>query len=216
MSLSTPRRIAVFGGAFDPPHRAHLALAQAALTQLQLDELRVIPTGQAWHKERPLSPAHHRLAMTRLAFASCPQAVVDGREMQRAGNTYTFDTLQALRLEQPNAQWWLLIGEDQALRFTTWHRWRELLDQVQLVVADRPESAAETGADHERALRGQWHNALPDAVRQHMQVLRWVPQSVSATAIRHAVQTGQDASMGLQPPVLQYIQQHHLYSDNHE
>lgn len=216
MSLPTPRRIAVFGGAFDPPHGAHLALAQAAVTQLQLDELRVIPTGQAWHKTRALSPAHHRLAMTRLAFASCPQAVVDEREMQRTGDTYTFDTLQALRLEQPDAQWWLLIGEDQALRFTTWHRWRDILTQVQLVVAQRPEPAAQAGEDEGLGLQGQWHNALPNEVRQNMQVLRWTPQSVSATAIRRAVQMGQDTSAGLPPPVLQYIQQHHLYSDNHE
>ena len=57
------KRIGVFGGAFDPPHAAHVALAQAAVADLQLDELRVVPTGQAWHKTRPLSAAHHRLAM---------------------------------------------------------------------------------------------------------------------------------------------------------
>jgi len=59
------QRLGVFGGAFDPPHLAHVALVEAAIVQLQLDQVRVLPTGQAWHKPRQLSDAKHRLAMTR-------------------------------------------------------------------------------------------------------------------------------------------------------
>ncbi|MDB5947248.1 MAG: nicotinate-nucleotide adenylyltransferase, partial [Ramlibacter sp.] len=72
-------RIGMFGGAFDPPHIGHVALARAAVEQLALDELRVFPTGQAWHKARDLSPAADRLAMARLAFAEVPHAFVDDR-----------------------------------------------------------------------------------------------------------------------------------------
>ena len=65
---AAPARVGMFGGAFDPPHRAHAALVAAALDQLQLDRLHVLPTGEAWHKARGLSSAAHRLAMARLAF----------------------------------------------------------------------------------------------------------------------------------------------------
>ena len=82
MGLSLPR-IGVFGGAFDPPHRAHVALAQAAVAQLGLAELRIFPTGQAWHKARPLSSAAARLAMAELAFAALPNVTVDAREIRR-------------------------------------------------------------------------------------------------------------------------------------
>ena len=82
-----PIRLGVFGGAFDPPHRAHLALVHAALAQFGLDELRVLPTGQAWHKARPLSAAAHRVAMARLTFEHMPQVVVDDRETRREGAT---------------------------------------------------------------------------------------------------------------------------------
>jgi len=82
----------MFGGAFDPPHLAHRALAQAAIEQLQLDVLRVLPTGQAWHKSRPLTAASHRLAMSRLAFDGLPQVRLDDREIRRAGPSYTLDT----------------------------------------------------------------------------------------------------------------------------
>ena len=98
-------RIGVFGGAFDPPHNAHVALAEAALAQLDLAELHVIPTGQAWHKSRALTPKEDRLAMTRLAFTGLKGTVViDSREVLRDGPTYTLDTLHELQQEQPGAQ----------------------------------------------------------------------------------------------------------------
>ena len=88
MSAAAPapvQRLGVYGGAFDPPHLAHTALARAAWEQLSLDALCILPTGQAWHKARELTDAEHRLAMTRLAFAEWPQARVDAREIHRAG-----------------------------------------------------------------------------------------------------------------------------------
>ena len=80
MALSGAR-IGVFGGAFDPPHNTHLRLAAAALDQLDLAELRIFPTGDAWHKNRTLSPAADRLAMARLAFGGLPRVVVDRKSV---------------------------------------------------------------------------------------------------------------------------------------
>jgi nicotinate-nucleotide adenylyltransferase len=77
------KRIGLFGGSFDPPHTAHIALAKHAVAQFGLSELRIIPTGDAWHKTRALTPSPHRLAMTRLAFADVSQATVDPRDTDR-------------------------------------------------------------------------------------------------------------------------------------
>lgn len=137
---SGPRRIGVFGGAFDPPHNAHIALAQAALVQFGLDRLYVVPTGQAWHKARALSAAGHRLAMTRLAFEDMPHVMVDDREIQRAGPTFTIDTLQALQAENPQAQIYLFIGADQFAAFRKWHRWQDILEIAIICIADRTQS----------------------------------------------------------------------------
>ena len=135
------QRIGVFGGAFDPPHNAHIALAQAALAQFGLDLLYVVPTGQAWHKAQALSAPVHRLAMTRLAFKDMPQVVVDDREIQRAGPTFTIDTLQALQAENPQAQLYLFIGADQFAAFRQWHRWQDILEIAIICIADRAQSA---------------------------------------------------------------------------
>ena len=102
--MNTPKRLGIFGGSFDPPHLAHIALAQHAVAQFGLDELRIIPTGDAWHKTRTLTASPHRLAMTRLAFADVPHTLVDTREVDRLGATFTYDTLQEIHTEQPDAK----------------------------------------------------------------------------------------------------------------
>ena len=202
----------MFGGSFDPPHTAHIALAQHAVAQFELDELRIIPTGDAWHKTRHLTASPHRLAMTRLAFADVPHTVVDTREIDRLGATYTFDTLQELHAEQPEAVLFLFIGADQARAFQTWHRWQDILHMATVVVAARPALHGNVLADSN--LDTQWHNAVsPDVQRLDMPSL-----NVSATEIRaHFAQAPHPAasmSAWLPAAVQHYIEQHSLYRLN--
>ena len=138
--LPPGRRIGVFGGAFDPPHNAHVALAGAAIAQFGLDTLYVVPTGHAWHKSQALSAPAHRLAMARLAFESIPHVQVDEREVQRPGPTFTIDTLLALQAENPGAQIYLFIGADQFAAFRQWHRWQDILDIAIICIAGRAQS----------------------------------------------------------------------------
>ena len=134
-------RIGLFGGAFDPPHGAHVALARAAVEQLGLDRLHVAPTGMAWHKAQTLSAAAHRLAMCRLAFGGLPKVFVDDRELRRGGPTYTIDTLTELRAQYPGAELFLQIGADQAAAFHTWRRAGEIVDMAVISIAVRADSA---------------------------------------------------------------------------
>lgn len=195
---STPRRVGLFGGAFDPPHSAHVAIARAALEQLKLDELRIVPTGQAWHKSRPLSPAVHRLAMVRLAFADLPGVVIDEREMQRSGASYTVDTLDALLAEQPGSEPYLVMGGDQWAAFTSWRQWQDIARKARLCVAQRPDQVLN---QPQPELAMQWLNlpAMP----------------ISATALREQVAGGTDLlnePARLPPAVARYISDHHLYA----
>ncbi|MDZ7918758.1 nicotinate (nicotinamide) nucleotide adenylyltransferase [Rhodoferax sp.] len=199
-AATQPRRIGVFGGAFDPPHRGHHALAATAIAQLQLDALHIIPTGHAWHKSRTLTDASHRMAMARLAFADLPQVVVDGRELDRPGPTYTVDTLLELQQEKPGAQLYLLIGEDQARALPSWSRWEQLPALAIICVAARADS---TGT------KGQF-----DALKVHLPgltVLNMHPVAISATELRHRAATGQSIGPLVFETVARYIDQHHLY-----
>ncbi len=190
----------MLGGAFDPPHRAHFALAQAALDQLQLDELRIFPTGQAWHKARALSEAQHRVAMCELGFAGLDRVVIDPRETRREGATYTVDTLAELRTEFPAAQLFLIVGQDQAQAFTTWHRWESIRDLAIICVAARAENTGATaGFSTEFAPNSQFR-------RLDMPLL-----PVSATEVRQRIASHKSVAPLVFDSVARYIEQHHLY-----
>lgn len=205
-ATSQPMRVGVFGGAFDPPHLAHVQVAQAALTQFHLDRLHVMPTGQAWHKARPLTASQHRLAMARLAFADLPKVVVDAREVSREGPTYTVDTLMSLRHEFPDASLFLFIGADQAGAFQTWHRWQDILSLATVVVADRPRVSGAPGV----ANQTQWHNA----VSPHVQHLDMPSLAISATEIRSHLAQALPTTQWLPLSVQHYIDQHRLYTQD--
>jgi nicotinate-nucleotide adenylyltransferase len=196
---ATPR-IGVFGGAFDPPHNAHVALAQAAIAQFGLDALYIIPTGQAWHKARTLTAADDRLAMARLAFGELAAAVVDDREMRRAGPTFTIDTLEALQAEHRGAQLHLFMGADQFAAFDGWHRWQDILANAIICIAARALNTPAT--------------ALFDASnwpKGRVSMLHLAQMPVSATDIRQRVAAGIDVSALVPPAVERYISAHHLY-----
>jgi nicotinate-nucleotide adenylyltransferase len=197
----TARRIGVFGGAFDPPHLAHVALARAAVQQLGLDELRVFPTGQAWHKARVLSPAMHRLAMSRIAFGDVPRAVVDDRELLREGPTYTVDTLRELRAAHPADELLLVIGADQAEALHTWRESDEILRLATIGVAARARPDPDATPFDTAALPvGSWRAVeLPN-------------MPVSATQVRARVAAGQGIDRLVPPGVASYIARHHLYT----
>ena len=200
MGSASPLRIGLYGGTFDPPHVAHRALAEAALAQLKLDTLVLMPTGSAWYKSRALTDGHHRLAMARLAFADCPQVVVDELEIRRSGPCYTIDTLQHLHKAHVGAELFLIIGADQAAKFTTWHRWQDILSLARLAVADRQQQAA-TGLQAQGI--------------EHFTVLQMPDMLVSASAIRAHIEQGSDPQLLspqlLTPAVARYIQDHGLY-----
>ena len=197
-------RIGLFGGSFDPPHAAHVALVKAAVSQLALDELRVLPTGHAWHKSRTLSAAEHRLAMAELAFAGVERVRVDPREILRAGPSYTVDTLREIRLEQPGAELFLVIGEDQARSLTTWHDWEEIPKLAIICVAARADSMRA-----EDQFNGQF--SAPQAYQSRFCTLQMPLLSVSATDIRSRIASRQGVVPLVGEPVARYIDQHHLY-----
>ncbi len=198
--MTRPTRIGLFGGAFDPPHSAHRALVRAALDHLALDSLLVIPTGQAWHKSRTLTPAQHRLAMARLCFADLPQVQVDALEIERPGPSYTIDTLRTLAARRPDAEWFLLIGEDQARALTQWRDWQQIAQLATICVAEREDS---TGAG------GQFEP--PEALAQRFRRLPVPPMAVSATDIRARLGKHQSIESLVFEPVARYIEHHHLY-----
>jgi nicotinate-nucleotide adenylyltransferase len=190
---------------------------------LALAQVRFIPTGNPWHRTRPRTPAAQRLEMVRLACAGNPLFAVDEREVAGNAPGYTVDTLTTLRAEFGAAQpLCLLLGTDAFLGLETWHRWRELFGLTHIVVARRPgfPPLHET-ASMPALLRGEFvARCTEDAMRLHHEPAGHIfvqaisALDISATHIRADIARGRSPRYLLPEPVLGYIQEHHLYSEN--
>lgn len=222
-----PKRIGVLGGTFDPIHTGHLALGALFARTLALDELLLMPAGQQPQKQGS-TPAVHRLAMTRLAsellaeelHRTCPatQLIVSTREIERAGPSYTVDTLRELRADYgPEASLSLLIGSDQLVRLDTWHAWRELFDYAHVCAAARPGFSRETASaplrqvftEREKSALGVQSTPCGGILIDDSLAV-----DISATELRAALAHASDAVSrpeNLPEPVWQYIRAQHLY-----
>jgi nicotinate-nucleotide adenylyltransferase len=192
------RRIGVFGGTFDPPHNAHVALARTALVELKLDEVRWIPAGAPWQKTRVITAAAHRESMTRIAIEGESQFVLDRRELTREGPSYTLDTVRELQAADPGATWFLLIGQDQYAGLHSWRGWQDLLGCVVLAVANRP---------------GAVPAVNPEVLRFPHRTVPLPMLDISSTDIRRRVARHEPIEHLVPAEVARYIAAHHLYKD---
>ena len=131
------RRVGLVGGTFDPPHLGHLVVAECALVELGLDEVRLLVAGEPWMKS-VVSDAADRVALVEAAVADAPGLVCDAREVGRAGPTYTADTLAELHAEDPDVEYFFVLGEDAAHALPDWERIFDAFALATFVVVTRP------------------------------------------------------------------------------
>lgn len=195
-----PPRIGLLGGSFDPIHLAHLALAQAALRELNVNEVQLIPAANPWQRAPLHVAADHRLRMIELAIADQPGLAVNPVEIQRGGATYTVDTVRAL---PPSARYVWILGADQLANFCTWRDWRDIAERVDLAVAVRPGTSLTPPPE-----LIEWLGIIGASP---IFTLPFSPMAISASDIRARLARG-DATDGLLPPnVANYISTHGLY-----
>ena len=133
-------KLGVFGGSFDPPHKAHLELVKLVVEKLELDHVLVTVANNPWQKSavRQVTDSSHRLEMTRLLFSGYSDATVTDIEFQLGNESITSETLRALRSNYQDAEFYLLLGYDTAIAIETWRNPDLVLDQSRVVVVERP------------------------------------------------------------------------------
>ncbi len=132
-------RIGIFGGSFDPVHYGHLLLAELCRESYELDEVRLVPAAIPPHKQDQGRAAdEHRLHMLHLAIGGHPKISAWDVELQRGGVSYTVETLQALRAEQPTDELFFLMGADSLFDLPNWRSPEEICELATLAVVDRP------------------------------------------------------------------------------
>ena len=178
-------RIGVFGGCFNPPHIGHLIGAEFVREEFKLDKVIFIPCYDPPHRDSPCVSPKTRFYMTKLAIKDNPYFEVLDIEIARGGKSYTIDTIKELMKLYPDSEIFLIIGCDQAEKFDTWHRYRELLELCRCIILRR-KPCNET---HVRKIFGKnipiisldinvSSNEIRERVRTHRSIKYLVPEAV--------------------------------------
>ncbi len=213
--------IGILGGTFDPIHHGHLRIAQEALEQCGLAQVRFVPSGTPPHRAQPQTDAKSRWEMVRLALNAHPDFLVDVREVFRTDPCYTVDTLTALRTELGTQQpLCLILGGDAFLQLHTWHEWKRLFELAHIVVLQRagglPLGNAMGSADaalqaEYRARLAPGSSALHESPNGAIFVADMTALEISSTDIRRRCAEGKNVRYLVPDAVVNYINTNSLY-----
>lgn len=197
-------RLGIMGGTFDPVHIGHLACAEQVRDAFGLDGVVFMPAGDPWMKKsKGVTDAEMRYAMVRLAVADNPHFDASRLEIDRAGETYTVDTLRALRAHYPeNVELYFISGADAVFNILKWRDSDEIGKLARLVVVTRPGYVLN---DARRKYMRTHASIL------HMSSIEVTALSISSTDLREKVKKGRSIRYLVPQPVAEYIEQHGLY-----
>lgn len=199
-SQSKKPRVGVMGGTFDPIHHGHLVAASEAAHRFGLDEVVFVPTGEPWQKAgKKISPAEDRYLMTVIATASNPRFTVSRVDIDRAGPTYTIDTLKDLRAVYPGTELYFITGADALSSIMSWHDWEQMFELAEFVGVTRP--GYELTED-----------MLPTEIRERVHLLEIPAMAISSTDCRARAAEGRPVWYLVPDGVVQYIAKHRLYA----
>jgi nicotinate-nucleotide adenylyltransferase len=200
---TTVRRLGIIGGTFDPPHYAHLVLAENARVQLALDRVLFVPAGNPPHKTaEPYTAVTDRIAMVEVAIVDNPAFSLSRVDVDRPGPHYTVRTLVLLQQQHPSAELFFIIGEDSLAEFHTWREPDGIVRQAWLAVMHRPGWQV----DLERLTQ-----AVP-AIQERLIWLDVPVLDVSSTELRRRVGQGLPIRYLVPPLVEDYIRRHCLHT----
>lgn len=201
-------RIAILGGTFDPIHQAHLVIAEQAREQARLDEVWFVPAARPPHKTaQPLTAFDKRADMIELAIAGNPAFRLERIESERAGPSYTVETLDALHQRHPDADLHLILGADCLPDLPTWYQPQRIVAMAKLIVVARPGWSIWTDERIRSALR------LPENTPLHLQIVA-VPQiDIASRDLRRRLAAGLSVRYMLPNAVLAYIDDKRLYRE---
>lgn len=196
--IRTPKRVGIFGGAFDPPHIAHVRLAELCSEKLGLEELLIMPTYRSPHKPTPLTDYEQRLEMCRLAFTKKIFTVSD-MERRLGGMGYSIDMLRAVKpMYQKGTKFFLIIGSDMLFSFKSWFKYESILKECTVTAAAREEDSYSDMCEFAAELG-------------RIKVLNLPVTEISSTEIRSRISNGEDVEGLLPTAVNNFIKENNIY-----
>ena len=190
------------GGTYDPIHNGHLVAASEVADLFDLDEVVFVPSGQPWQKNRRVSAAEDRYLMTVIATASNPRFSVSRVDIDRAGPTYTRDTLRDLHALNPDSELYFITGADALASILSWQGWEEAFDLARFVGVSRP--GYELHREHITRVLGE----LADDALTLGEI---TALAISSTDCRQRAEQGRPLWYLMPDGVVQYVSKRRLY-----
>lgn len=204
---SRNKRVGIMGGTFDPIHIGHLILAESAREAADLDEVRFIPSGHSYFKDQRsdrVSSPEDRLEMTRLAIAGNPCFSVSSMEIDRGGDTYTYETMEQLKAEEPETDFYFIAGADSIAQMRTWYRPERLFAVCTILAAVRSDETGDAALLHEI-------DGLKKDFSAKVNLLPMHNIQISSSEIRSCVRENRSIRYRVPDAVADYIREHALY-----
>lgn len=203
--MADKKKVGILGGTFDPIHVAHLILAENAWQQFQLDTVLIMPSGDPPHKaEREITAANHRIRMLQLAIDDNKHFKLSTVEVERAGKTYTAETLSELCKYNPDCEYYFIIGADSLFQLEKWYQPEVIMSHAVLLTAVRDEM--ETAQVEEKILY------LQERYGARIYLLHTPNMSISSSMIRERIVCRESIKYLVPKDVEKYIYQNKLYS----
>lgn len=200
------KRIGIMGGTFDPVHNGHLLLGKQAYEEYQLDEIWYMPSHIPPHKkDHTITAGTDRIEMLKLALKDLPYCIVSDFEMKREGNTYTAHTLELLKEEAPENQFYFIIGADSLFQLEQWYHPEKVMALTSFLVSGREYPGAERTMEAQIAYLSEKYGARIYPL--HNEEIR-----VASADIRRRISEGVSVSGDIPETVEQYIKTRGLYT----
>jgi nicotinate-nucleotide adenylyltransferase len=217
--VSEAVRLGILGGTFDPVHLGHLAIAAAARDALGLERVLFVPAGDPWQKrDRPVTAASHRVAMIELAIAGEEGFECSRLEIDRAGPSYTVDTLEALAADERDAgrdpDLWLVLSTESLVGLPTWRDPERILDLARLAIVPRGTAPTHDPDGSSRPVADPaWVATTYPGREARFHFLDGPRIDLSSTGIRGRVAAGRSIDGLVPDAVAAYIGDHALYTE---
>lgn len=201
------RKIGIMGGTFDPIHIGHLILGEAAYRQFHLDEIKFMPAGNPPHKKNREGGAtdEERVEMVRRAIATNPHFSLSDLEMNADGYSYTYRTLETLRKEHPDTDYYFIIGADSLFDFDTWREPQRIVRACSLVVATRNQIAPDVFDAELEKNRSRYGGTFLKLDTPNL--------DIASRTLRHMIAKGESVRYYIPDSVIEFIRERNIYRE---
>lgn len=206
MNHKRKKRVGIMGGTFNPIHIGHLLLAENARENFELDEVLFIPNGCSYMKDsREVAGKELRLEMTKLAIEDNPFFVLSTIEAEREGNSYTYETLELLTGQQPDTEFFFLLGADSLFAMEAWKHPEIIFQKCTVLAAVRDDKDNSDLEEKIAELKAKYNAAIYQISLKEI--------CISSTDIRNRIKKNKSIRYMVPEPVISYIRKNHLYQN---